>query len=184
MGSNSDQNCFGFVTVRLHPEHGYLGGLLIVNASARPLEFHCSLPLIPKKSQSILYGPTLDEFICGEQIARALIAKSKSKPALVFTDASSVLSLRNVGDAATVFIDSSDESEETKSLAVRPAISEERLHRFSFEEYQLATLSEYRDDAKRFMELWRASNPQIDLREPFGRIAEALLEAHPSSRAA
>jgi hypothetical protein len=67
---------------------------------------------------------------------------------------------------------------------VRPAISEERLHRFSFEDYQLATLSEYREDAKRFAEQWRAVNPQIDLREPFGRIAEALLEAHPSSRAA
>jgi hypothetical protein len=184
MGSNSDQNCFGFVTVRLHPEHGYLGGLLIVNLAARPLEFHCSLPLVPKKSLSILYGPTLDEFVCGEQIARALIAKAKAKPKLIFTDTSSALSYRNISDMIMVWVEHSEEADAPASLATRPAVKAERLYHFSFEEYQLATLAEYREDEKLFVEEWRTSTPQIDLREPFGRIAEALLEAHPSSRAA
>ncbi len=94
------------------------------------------------------------------------------------------MSYRNISDTIVVWVDHEDEANAPTSLATRPAINEERLRNFSFEEYQLATLAEFQDDAKRFAEQWRRSNPQIDLREPFGRIAEALLEAHPSSRAA
>ena len=68
----------GFLTVRKHPSRGYFGGFLVLNVLARPLEFHCTLPVQPTRAQQILYGATLDEFISGEQIARALILKAKS----------------------------------------------------------------------------------------------------------
>ena len=92
MGSNTKTLlALGFITVRHHVEHGYFGGYLILNQLGRPLEFHCTLPVKPSRAQSLLYGPTLDDFICGEQIAKALVTKAKLKPSLLLTDCSAVL---------------------------------------------------------------------------------------------
>ena len=76
----------GFLTVRRHHEHGYFGGYLLVNALARPLEFYCTMPIRPSRAQTLLYGLTIDDFVCGEQIAKALIAKAKLQPQLILTD--------------------------------------------------------------------------------------------------
>ena len=62
----------GFLSVRRHPEHGYFGGYLITNSIARPLEFHCTMPVKPSRAQELLYGPTMDAFVCGEQIAKVM----------------------------------------------------------------------------------------------------------------
>ena len=70
----------GFLSVRYQPEHGFFGGYLIVNQLARPLEFHCTMPVRPSRSQELLYGSTLNDFVCGEQIAKALTQKAKLKP--------------------------------------------------------------------------------------------------------
>jgi hypothetical protein len=43
----------------------------------RPLEFHCTEPVQPSRAQQILFGPTLRDFLCGEQIGGALLAKCK-----------------------------------------------------------------------------------------------------------
>lgn len=43
----------------------------------RPLEFHCTEPVRPSRAQEILFGATLREHVCGEQIGAALLAKTK-----------------------------------------------------------------------------------------------------------
>lgn len=185
MPSSSERQSIGFITVRKHPEHGYFGGLLLVNHLARPLEFHCTLPIKPSRAQSILYGPTLDEFLCGEQIARALALKAKSPPVAIFTDASAVLSLRNIVSEPIVLVDiESDPKDDSASLRLRPAGSSRTFHRFKISGYSLAVLEDYIDDAELIQAFWHQHDPQIDLGEPFGRIADALLEAHPSAKAA
>ena len=50
----------GFLSVRYRSEHGFFGGYLIVNQLARPLEFHCTMPVRPSRSQELLYGKTLN----------------------------------------------------------------------------------------------------------------------------
>ena len=90
----------GFLSVRRHPEHGYFGGYLITNQIARPLEFHCTMPVKPRRAQMLLYGPTMDAFVCGEQIAKALVGKAKVKPDIVLTDCAAVLALATVSDVA------------------------------------------------------------------------------------
>jgi hypothetical protein len=81
----------GFLTVVRQVEHGYVGGYLIVNPLARPIEFHCTLPVKPNRAQEILYGRTLEPYLLGEQIAATLIGKSSSAPLLVCTDEPHVL---------------------------------------------------------------------------------------------
>jgi hypothetical protein len=68
---------FGYLLVVEDDLHGYTGGLLVVCDRGRPLEFHCTEPVQPSRAQQILFGPTLREFVCGEQIGGALVGKCK-----------------------------------------------------------------------------------------------------------
>lgn len=56
---------------------GFTGGLLLVCDRGRPLEFHCTEPVLPSRAQQILYGATLREHACGDLIGGALLAKAK-----------------------------------------------------------------------------------------------------------
>jgi hypothetical protein len=171
----------GFVTVRHHAVHGFFGGYLIVNELARPLEFHCTLPVQPTRAQQILYGATLHEFVCGEQIARALVTKAKCVPEVLFADTLSVLTLRHMHSIPVGVIDMSQSPE---TPLARPTNHREQLHRFKLHGHNIAMLPEYSGDASVFESLFGARKLSLDLLEPFGRIEEALLEAHPATKAA
>ena len=68
----------GFLTVCEQPEQGYFGGLLVLNTNGRPLEFHCTAPVKTNRAQEILYGPTLRQYLFGEQLGPRCWARSKS----------------------------------------------------------------------------------------------------------
>ena len=76
----SQETTFGYLSVINSAEHGYFGGYLIVGPLGRPLEFHCTAPVRPSRAQQILYGPTLEPFLLGEQIAGAMLDAAKLKP--------------------------------------------------------------------------------------------------------
>lgn len=170
----------GFCTVRAHAEHGFFGGYLILNTHARPLEFHCTLPVKPSRAQEILYGRTLPDFVCGEQIGKALTSKAKLTPQLVLTDCSAVLALSHVSDVLVACI--------TDAVAATnnniPAMDAERLRSIKIGTHQATILRDDLHTAEKLSDLWRALDVTMDICEPFQRIAEALLEAHPIMKAA
>ena len=86
-------SAIGFLTVLEHAEQGLFGGYLVLNATGRPLEFHCTAPVRPNRAQEILYGPTLAPFLYGEQIGQTLLAKAKTEPLLVCTDVEPALAV-------------------------------------------------------------------------------------------
>src|SRR6266436_3036219 len=88
------QSALGFLTVLEHAQHGLMGGYLVLNAAGRPLEFHCTAPIKPNRAQEILYGPTLEPFLYGEQIGRTLVEKSAVEVQLFCTDLAAVLAVR------------------------------------------------------------------------------------------
>lgn len=183
MDSNAKTNLsLGFLTVRKHTVHGYFGGLLLLNGLARPLEFHCTLPVQTTRAQQILYGPTLDEFVCGEQVARALVLKAKTKPSVLFTDTTAALSLRHVCDVPLAAF-TKLESQSTSSL-VLPQTTSRELKQFRAWGHPLACMMDYQLDQQKIESIFHGENPPIDLIEPFGRIEEALMEAHPATKAA
>jgi hypothetical protein len=171
----------GFVTVRHHPVHGYFGGYLILNSLARPLEFHCTLPVQPTRAQQILYGATLSEFVCGEQIARALVTKAKCTPEVLFADTQSVLTLRHMHSIPLSVVETGESNE---SSLLRPQTKRDQFHRFKAFGHSFTLLPEYASDARAFESLFDTNKSPIDLLEPFGRIEEAILEAHPATKAA
>ena len=76
----------GFLTGLGSDNEGLIGGFLVLNAVGRPAEFHCTAPVKPNRAQEILFGNTLDGFVCGEQIAPALVGRTKVELAAVFTN--------------------------------------------------------------------------------------------------
>lgn len=76
----------GFLTGLGNSNEGLIGGFLVLNAVGRPMEFHCTAPVKPNRAQEILYGNTLDGFVCGEQIAPALVGRTKAELAAVLTN--------------------------------------------------------------------------------------------------
>ncbi len=156
-------SAIGFLTAVEHAEFGIFGGYLLLDAAGRPLEFHCTAPVKASRAQEILYGPTLRDYLY-EQIAPALLAKAKAAPALVCTDVKSLRVEAGVplvmilaedevqagGDAVTFRLGTNWASLPAQRAAEQPAIE------------------------NRWQQL---SAVQLDLREPFGRIREALEEA-------
>lgn len=181
------QRSIGFASIRERTPHGYFGGYLVINELARPLEFHCTLPLLPTKAQQILFGATLDEFVCGEQIARAMLSKAKVKPSMVLTDCPAALSVRHWIDVPIFYLHpngTDDGAGEDGFRIPRQQRSESETLSRSIGEYEFRWLQSYANDGKALQWLEGTDSIQVDLREPFGRIVEALAEAHPRTKVA
>lgn len=180
--SNKSSLSLGFISVRHHAVHGYFGGYLIVNQLGRPLEFHCTLPVKPSRAQELLYGATLDAFICGEQIAKALVTKAKLKSQLLLTDCSAVLAFENVGDEPIIYLDA-QELGDTSHLR-RPSDANVDLRRMGNSDVSCYATNSGSVTESAITNIQSQLAPNFDLAEPFQRIAEALLEAHPIAKAA
>src|SRR3972149_10464969 len=100
----------GFLTIIEHAQHGLFGGYLILNTSGRPLEFHCTTPIKPNRAQEILYGPTLESFLYGEQIGQTLLKQSSIQPLVVCIDREPALSVREYVALPVVLVLPPDQS--------------------------------------------------------------------------
>lgn len=172
----------GFLTVRHHIEHGYFGGYLVVNEMARPLEFQCTMAVRPSRAQEVLYGPTLEDFVCGEQIAAALVAKGKVKPDLCLTDCRPVLALTQVSKYNLGYVRPL-EDQTHKSLRT-PSESRLPTNHVDFATIQIEVPEACSFPPNALSELSGTLHPSFDFEEPFLRIVEALEEAHPITKAA
>lgn len=183
----------GFLTVCEHEAQGLFGGYLVLNTAGRPLEFHCTAPVRPSRAQEILYGATLHNYLYGEQIGQALLEKAKSEPLVVFTDAPAVLTVRGLTPlpVACVMTPARALAPENATPAAElrlddaqngpPAPFALRLHTFSVGNERLGVLQEHQPDAEIIIARWEPLAAGFDLREPFGRICEAIDEARRSA---
>lgn len=127
----------GFLTVTQHPQWGLIGGYLVLNALGRPLEFHCTAPVRPTRAQRILYGPTLEPYLYGEQIGQALVTKASTAAVAICTDHPAVLAVSEFVSMPVLLVleaaaceasprcDESDEASARLALEVR----DERVQR-------------------------------------------------------
>src|SRR5437762_13939904 len=96
--------CLGFLTVIESADLGLLGGYLLLNATGRPLEFHCTASVKPNRTQEILYGPTLKPHLYGEVTRQAMPAASKLLPIAVCTYSDAVLAVRYFTQSPVVLV--------------------------------------------------------------------------------
>jgi hypothetical protein len=184
----------GFLTVAEYPEHGLFGGYLVLNRLGRPLEFHCTAPIKPSRAQQILYGPTLQPYLYGEQIGRTLVASAKAGPLAVFTDREPALALRELVEVPVVFVlDKVGAAEVGEGTVVETsqttdiAQSTRRLDPSHAAGAQMTAFHLGRN--RLAVPTWAAGDCQVvtaqlgelaesfDLLEPFERIREAIEEA-------
>jgi hypothetical protein len=158
----------GFLTVVEHEQHGLFGGYLVLNLAGRPLEFHCTAPVKPNRAQQILYGPTLEPYLYGEQIGQALVAKGVHDVLVLCTDRPAALAVRGFVPLPTVLIDT--DNDETAHDAGA-------LMRFVFGRNKLAVPVARSGDREIACERLQKAGEGFDLAEPFGRIRAALEEA-------
>jgi hypothetical protein len=164
---NHDQFRLGFLTTVEDSERGFVGGLLITNRFGRPLEFQCTTPVKPNRTQQILYGPTLRPYVLGELIGRTLLEKAGIKPHLVLVESDDLLDLRSATSTPVAGIVSADGSK----LEAKQSTDSIR-----FGNETVVPPSTHRDDKIEIEKYSKLVPADADLREPFERVREALLE--------
>ena len=157
---------FGYLSAVESAEHGFFGGYLLLSPLGRPLEFHCTAPIRPSRAQQILYGPTLQPYLLGEQIAGTLLAKAQLRPQLILTDQPSVLCHRLQTVVPLVCLNS-----------VNGDASSASEQRFLVAGHWWELPAGFAADRDRAVELLTALAEHVDLPEPFDRIHEAIREA-------
>jgi hypothetical protein len=184
----------GFLTVAEYPEFGLFGGYLVLNRLGRPLEFHCTTPIKPSRAQQILYGPTLQPYLFGEQIGRTLVGSAKTEPLVVFTDREPALALRQFVEMPVVFVldgetppalgeepaggDSSGLTRGERTCRVDPAHpTMGHMATFHLGRNHLAVPTWAADDRQAVTTRLGNLAESFDLKEPFERIREAIEEA-------
>lgn len=158
---NHDPLRIGFLTAVEDAERGFVGGLLVTNRFGRPLEFQCTAPVKPNRAQQILYGPTLRPFVLGELLGRTLVEKVGVKPHLVLIESNEILDLRQHATMAVA------------CLAAK--LTDETLQ-MSLGKHVIEFHPEFAEDRNEVARFTKSIPADADLREPFERVREALIE--------
>ena len=172
----------GFLTVVDHPDQGLFGGYLVLNLAGRPMEFHCTAPIRPNRAQQILYGPTLESYLFGEQIGQTLVAKSKLEPSVLCTDCEPALAVREFVNVPVALVLSANGAE--NSEPAEDSLSGSRWVTFRVGRNRLAIPALASGDQEKIADRLTACADWFDLAEPFGRIREAIEEARRGGQAA
>ena len=162
---SSTPHWLGYLTYVELPGLGTVGGLLTVDRRARPLEFHCTAPLLPNRTQEILYGKTLRSTMLCDQIGRSLVEQLPKLPALVISDEPLVLGLREFVDLPI-------------TLCSRDPLAESDGEFGQRDGYHFVTLSHQPGEMANVMRLLDERSGDWDWLEPIERISEAIREAH------
>jgi hypothetical protein len=144
-----------------------LGGYLVTNTWGRPLEFRLSTAVQPNRVQQILYGGTLEPYICSDLIGKTLVDKTGIGVQLVVTDCACALDLRQRIDAPVVWLAPPGTTPDTCLPIRAPTANCAPL--FGHPRYP-QDLPLVRDMVERF-------EGALDLAEPFQRIRDAIGEA-------
>jgi len=180
----------GFLTAVEFPGRGHVAGLLITNRYSRPLEFQCTSPVKPNRTQELLYGPTLLPFIRGELLGRPLIQKAGVKPHLVVTDCPDMLALREhvsvpvvcvdpraAGESQPVSFADAEKCAASTDLQDRPLAAAGEPDIWEIRGCRLRIDSSHQQDRQLVAQYADRIPVQTDLWEPLDRVREALKEA-------
>ena len=185
MATAKSRRRLGFLTVLEHEQQGLVGGYLILNTAGRPLEFHCTAPLKPNRAQQILFGPTLEPYLYGEQIGQTLVAKGSLEPLAVCTDVERALSRARLRSLPVALVLRGASRRAAATDTVRHCMARRcgaaagpALARSSHSDAIDWPCPPTRDADRQTIAERLEALADFDLSEPFGRIREAVEEAH------
>lgn len=168
MTTSTEPLRLGFLTAIHLANRGHVAGLLVTNKYGRPLEFQCTAPVQPNRTQELLYGPTLVPFLLGELLSKTLLERIGVKPHVVLTDRAEMLDSRP------------HVSLPVACVVVKTArAGGGELLRIGKQEF--CWHAEFSDDLKAFEKLAKELATDADLLEPLDRVREALQETMKSA---
>jgi hypothetical protein len=184
---------FGYLSAVETAEHGYFGGYLIVSAIGRPLEFHCTAPVLPSRAQQILYGPALHPYLIGDQIGGTLLDAAKHAPRVILTNQGDMVGLRARSRVPLVLLleafgvhqntqTSLPAQGDNNAASGQSAVATHEEHRswghpFLVRSQRLQLPLGYESDQETVVALLTILSERVELLEPFDRIYEAIREA-------
>lgn len=166
VADTNDPIRLGFLEAMEVESRGYVGGLLITNQAGRPLEFQCTTPVKPNRTQEILYGRTLKSWLLGELIGGTLLQRVSIKPDLVITSDPNVLELRNHTSIPVACASDGAGPAESPEVAREVRIGGSRLRFHQAHPADGDTLQRHRNRIP----------DSASLAEPLERVREALTE--------
>jgi hypothetical protein len=122
----------------------------------------------PNRVQQILYGGTLQPYICADLIGKTLVDKTAVAVQVVVTDREAILDLRLRLEIPVIWLASDSSASDGVNNEVYPARDGRgpiRCH------------PTHPEDVKTVRELLGRHDPTLDLTEPFTRIRDAIGEA-------
>jgi len=191
----------GFFTIVDDRQHGFFGGYLLLAATGRPLEFHCTTPVRPTRAQRILYGATLRPFLFGDRIGRTLLDRTRRRADVVLVDLAEALAVGEHCDIPVALVlrsqsDAARQGGEAEQSAGgddddRPAdhashlaegdscssVAGQSLAEIQLGRHRLALSPESQDDGPRIVAALGSWAERFDMLEPFQRIRQAITEA-------
>jgi len=191
IGTPKSSPALGFLTAVADESSGVMGGYLVLDHLGRPLEFHCTAPVKPNRAQEILYGPTIDDFLYGEQIGQTLVSQAKTQVTTLYTDLAQIVTLRHHVSQTVALVT----AEEPANASTDTGIDEvsgrsDKTFRLDGAHHgpsgmiamrhgttRVEILPDYEGDRLRITRSLEQIGPQFDLQEPFSRIREAIAEA-------
>lgn len=162
-------SAIGFLTALEDAQHGFFGGYLVLSDWGRPLEFHCSTPVLPNQAQRILYGQSLGSYVLSDLIGQTLLGKAQLPVQAIFTDQRDMLGLTLLRDDVIVCVESEDRNGGPSENLSGPQLllAGYRLYGTPSCIWQPSTLEQS----------VATLVAHVDLAEPFERIRGAIREA-------
>jgi hypothetical protein len=156
----------------VHESNGYMGGYLVTNQWGRPLEFRLSTAVQPNRVQQVLYGGTLEPYVCADLIGKTLVDKTAVPAGLILTDFAPALDLRLRLESPVVWLAPPDDPTVARmgeaGLCVRPAANGRGA---------ILCHPRFPADVAVVREMLERVDGMVDPAEPFARIREAMGEA-------
>lgn len=154
----------GFMETLEIEGRGHIGGLLVTNQNGRPLEFQCTTPVKPNRTQEILFGETLRPWLLAELIGCTLIERIAIKPNLIITSDPGLLELRNHTQIPVACAAEGKSKIAEQQATVRIGNNTLRFH------------DAHATDAESLVRQKHLLPESADLAEPLERVREALSE--------
>lgn len=157
----------------------YRGGILVVDAHGRPLEFRCTSPIRPNSVQRTLYGGTLEPYMLVELMGKPLLSNLRECFNILVVDEPSFLNLREHCDQAMLFVRRQGVelgAETAGSDAGASVLVDSPSGRF--DPVVAQAFRKYAGDAAAALPILEKASDHFDPLEPFERILRALEKVH------
>lgn len=162
--TNPSNAIFGFLAVTETSANVCCGGLLALTATGRPLEFHCTAPVMANRAQQILFGATLKEYLVCDQIGRALIGKLNICPDLFLVDDRGLIPIANQVPQPVIWVERVAHKPNAKLIPPNEHQRETTGSRFDLITGEMAYVERWVSHFTETLPLW----------EPFQRIYQAI----------